>query len=128
VRTRDMPEPVPERPRSMKRFGDGEREEIERLRIDADRLLEQVQEKHQDLARAVLEMGVLEMGVQREVADRLRTLLEMGVQREVADRLVATDASTLGGGQEGPGEGEGQDRPGQEGEGRGQEVSGQDRP
>ena len=121
--TRDMPEPVAERPRYMKRrakqmlrtaarlsnaspLGEGVREEIERLCSDANLMFEQMRAKQEDFERAATRPATLHTqaawGARADEPLKLypralyKMLLRMGVEMYDAARLVDTDASTLG--------------------------------
>jgi hypothetical protein len=124
-RTRDMPEPVAERPRYLKKRakqmlrmaarlynasrhsrGEGVREEIERLRRKANLMFEQMQAKQEDFERAATRPATLytqaAWGARADEPLEMypralyKMMLCMEVQRYDAARLVDTNASTLG--------------------------------
>jgi hypothetical protein len=117
--TRDMPEPVAERPRYMKRrarqmlrtaarlsnaspLGEGVCEEVRRLCSGAKLLIKQMQAKQNDLERAATHPATLHTraasgamaGEPVDLYPRAlyKMLLGMGVKRYDADRLVDTRA------------------------------------
>ena len=106
-------------------IGDGERAEIERLRGDADRLLQERRQKQMDLERAVSHpathhtvtaWGALPGEPLTEFPRALRrTLLELGVSQDLADKLVDTGK---GEGQKGEGKKGGRKGGGKKGKGK----------
>ena len=114
-RTRDLPDPIHERPSTMKRharkllheaarladastLGDGDIARIERLRGEANRLRQERMQKLMDLERAVSHPAThhtkpawgAQPGEPLNSFPRAlrRTLLELGVPLETADQLV----------------------------------------
>ena len=106
-------------------IGDGERAEIERLRGNANRLLQERRQKQMDLLRAVSHPAthhtVTAWGAQpseplTEFPRALRrTLLELGVLQDLADKLVDTGK---GEGQKGEGKKGGRKGGGKKGKGK----------
>ena len=106
-------------------LGDGERAEIERLRGDADRLLQERMQKQMDMERAVSHPATHHTAAAwgAQPAEPLpefpralrRTLLELGVLQDMADKLVATGK---GEGQKGEGKKGGRKGGGKKGKGK----------
>jgi len=129
-RLRDLPDPVSERPSFMKKRarqllrkaaflavastrGGDKRDEIARLRAEADRLVQQMRQTQMDLGRAAThpatQYTATASGAQHgeplsEFPRALRrTLLELGVSQDMADHLVDTGNGTGDEGQKGEG-------------------------
>ena len=138
-----MPDPTSERPSAMKRrarrllrkasayastLGDAQREEKERLRREAELLLDERKRLQRDLARAVTHPAThhtaaasgAQEGEPLEAFPRAvrRTLLELGVEQTLADQLIRVEGEK---GQKGQ---KGQKGEGTKGEGTGNKGGG----
>ena len=123
-----MPDPTSERPSDMKRrarrllrkasayasmLGDAQREEKERLRREAELLLDERKRLQRDLARAVTHPAThhtaaasgAQEGEPLEAFPRAvrRTLLELGVEQTLADQLIRVEGEKGQKGQKGEG-------------------------
>ena len=117
-RPRDLPDPVDERPSTMKRrarrllhqaakmayastLGDRQRAERERMLKEVQRLLDEREQKQKDFARAVTHPASLhtaaasgaQPGEPVEAFPRAvrRTLLELGINEDMADKIVRVE-------------------------------------